>query len=137
MPLTRLARLPRLGIGDLISAAHVGLSLSEPRKLPRKAHGRTEVVPVVFVQVPAGIRRLRADKLDLRQKVQIDGIVGTQPAIEASAGNAEQRDASADRRRRQTRVLVRHAVELVPHSEVERERWMHFPVVFEEHENSF
>src|SRR6185295_2084194 len=45
---------------------------------------------------------------------------------------SKHRDPSLNRRWSQTVVLIRRSVELISHSNVEREGWIDFPIVFEE-----
>src|SRR5436190_19949752 len=70
--------------GHLISTTHCGLALSEPRYLPCKTDRGTEIVPVHGDHDFARIRRIRTDKLGLRQKVRVAGRNGKQGTLRYS-----------------------------------------------------
>src|SRR5262249_18678374 len=122
-----------LGIADLIAATYVGLALSKPGKLPGEADGRSDLIPIVLVQAAARIGAVWPNQLDAHQKIRVYGVVRPQPFIEASARNAEHRNAAPNGRWSQSAVLVRCSVKLVTHSKIQGEGWMHLPIVFEEH----
>ena len=126
-------KIAGLGIGDLISAAHVCLSFAEPRELPREADGGSDVVPVVLVESAAGIQDCWVQQVRSASEDSVDGNVRPQPLIEASAGNAEHRDTAADWSRRESIVFVGCAVKLIPDAKVQSERWPDLPVVLEEY----
>src|SRR5205823_1462539 len=92
-----------------------------------------DVIPIIFVQPSARIGAAWSNQLDAHQEIRIHWVVRTQPLIEASAGNSEHRNASAHGRWSQPAMLVGCSVKLIADTEVEREGWMHLPIVFEEH----
>src|SRR6185295_1731276 len=96
---------------------------------PRKADGRTKVVPVRFVDSLAGIWRMRPDELE---RSQLRARSRLHPAAEVPAGNAEQRAASANQRCRQPAGFPRHAVVFPAKAQVESQGLCSFPIVFEE-----
>ena len=81
--------MPSARVRDLISAANVRFIFAEPWQRPCESNSRAEIIPVVREDGFSGLRSLRADEFEVGNKIQVDGIIRTHPAIEAPPGDTE------------------------------------------------
>src|SRR5262249_18017091 len=88
-------------ITDLVAAAKVRLAVAKPRKLPREANSRSDVIPIVIVERLVRARAVRTNELVGHKKVQVHRVVGAQRLIEAAPGYAQECETTAHRYRRQ------------------------------------
>src|SRR6185295_12712069 len=120
-----IAELPGVAAAhktDLVSTSEVRFAFTEPGKLPCKTDGRTEIVPVIRVNGFIRLLCVWANEFERRDEIEINGIVGTHPAIKASSRNPKQRKAApVYRYDGESLSFVWHAVPLVTQSQVERQ----------------
>src|SRR5262249_55905840 len=115
-------------VGDLVAATKSRLAGAEPRNLPGKADGRTEVVIVVLVPRRVCIRRVLAEVSD---SCVFAADAGFHPVPEAGARNPPDGGRAANRGRHQAVGLIGNAKEVPSQSEVECQAFFDLPVVLE------
>ena len=119
-------------VTQLISAAQSGLAFSKPGKLPGKTDRRPEVVQVFVEHLLIGIRRIRPDKVLLRQIIGIEVRDSPQPFVKAAGLPSEQAFRASHYAYCHAVQHMRHAVVFVADAQVERQIAIDLPVVLEE-----